>query len=394
MGLSNKLQHRKLRVSRRLRTALSILQYLRGHCSSVRLILRAVLPFIMADSTDNQTREPQIQPYSRSFFDKDLQESRKSLRSLLILPMLYTTLLFWACLSLYWGSTVSSSLNKLSVSVTSLDDGSFGQNLLESIQTNSEQLVNTVNWHLDQNLLSDSGTRERVINEHIWASIQGIPQPQSSPFGSNLLISCAPANPNTSSNLQRAVNSAHPYSYNALSAVTIYFNSARNQITTNSKVVPAILAVLNPSLAELNARFVSSFLAANSYNATNISSALKCPACLSSPFAATQVDLRPFDLPQATGSTMVGMIFVSPRPHLVPPASRLSFSPWSASILLNLNTTSTLVLSNYSPLSSLPSHLLFFKSNAPPPFQHWASNSPFPTPWPFAPSHPYSVTLG
>lgn len=91
----------------------------------------------------------------------------------------------------------------------------------------------------------------------------------------------------------------------------IYFLSARNQITTNSKVAPAILGVVNPLLSKANAIHTASFLSSNIGNETTLRIANRCPQCLASPFAAKQVDLLPFDSPTAMGSTMVGLIFVS-----------------------------------------------------------------------------------
>jgi hypothetical protein len=97
--------------------------------------------------------------------------------------------------------------------------------------------------------------------------------------------------------------------------MTIYTASARNQITTNSKVTPAILGVVNPLLAKLGAESTGTFLSSHAENATAIQAALRCRGCLSSPCAAQQVDLLPFDVPEAMGSTMgstmVGLIFVS-----------------------------------------------------------------------------------
>jgi hypothetical protein len=93
--------------------------------------------------------------------------------------------------------------------------------------------------------------------------------------------------------------------------VTIYIASARNQITANSKVVPAVLATINPLLAQLGSEHTNTYLASIAGNTTALRTALECRGCLSSPFAAEQVDLLPFDVPEAAGSTMVGLIFVS-----------------------------------------------------------------------------------
>jgi hypothetical protein len=114
----------------------------------------------------------------------------------------------------------------------------------------------------------------------------------------------------TSSSLEAALSS-NVSAYNPLQAVTIYIASARNQITTNSKVVPAVLATINPLLAQLGSEHTEGFLASIAGNMTALRTALECRGCLSSPFAAEQVDLLPFDVPEAAGSTMVGLIFVS-----------------------------------------------------------------------------------
>jgi hypothetical protein len=93
--------------------------------------------------------------------------------------------------------------------------------------------------------------------------------------------------------------------------MTVYYASGRNQITVLSKAAPAILAVIDPLLARFGGEFVGSTIGPEAGNATAITAALKCKGCLSSPFAATQIDLVPYDVPEAAGSTMVGLIFVS-----------------------------------------------------------------------------------
>jgi hypothetical protein len=100
-------------------------------------------------------------------------------------------------------------------------------------------------------------------------------------------------------------------SYNPQAAVTIYYASARNQITANSQVLPSILAVINPLLAQAGGQHTGQFLAANAGNAPALRKALGCGSCVSSPYAAKQVDLIPFNVLAAMGSTMVGLIFVS-----------------------------------------------------------------------------------
>ena len=92
--------------------------------------------------------------------------------------------------------------------------------------------------------------------------------------------------------------------------MTLFFASARNQITVNSKVVPAVLAVINPLATQAAIAHTAQFLSLHSGNATALDLAKACPQCLAAPFALAQDDLVPFDSAPATGSTMVGMIFL------------------------------------------------------------------------------------
>jgi Protein of unknown function (DUF3533) len=99
--------------------------------------------------------------------------------------------------------------------------------------------------------------------------------------------------------------------YNPAEAISLYYASARNQITVNSHVVPGILAIVNPTLSEVAVKHTASFLQKNANNTAVLDTAIRCPQCLANPFVIKSVDLVPFDAPVASGSTMVGMIFVS-----------------------------------------------------------------------------------
>ena len=92
-------------------------------------------------------------------------------------------------------------------------------------------------------------------------------------------------NTNTTSNLQLALRTGSA-SYNSPSAMTIYTASARNQIRTNSKVTPAILAVVNSLLAKFGGESTDIFLSSQAGNVTAVERALRCKGCLSSLYAA------------------------------------------------------------------------------------------------------------
>lgn len=101
--------------------------------------------------------------------------------------------------------------------------------------------------------------------------------------------------------------------------MTIYYESARDQITTNSKVIRAVLAVVNPLLGKINTAHTAKLFASHAGNVTAVQAALLCRGCLSSPFEADEVGLHAFDIVAATRLKMVGLIFVSYNYLIVAP---------------------------------------------------------------------------
>jgi hypothetical protein len=99
-------------------------------------------------------------------------------------------------------------------------------------------------------------------------------------------------------------------SYDPTNAVALFYASARNQITVNSHVIPAVLSAVNPILSAVATKNTASFLGKNINNTSAMEAALRCPQCLTVPFVLKTVDLVPFDSATASGSIMVGMIFV------------------------------------------------------------------------------------
>ena len=115
---------------------------------------------------------------------------------------------------------------------------------------------------------------------------------------------------NATSALNDSLANGNP-TYNPTDAISLYYASARNQITVNSHVVPGILAIVNPTLSVVAVKHISSFLQKNVKNERLLDTASRCPQCFANPFVLKSVDLVPFDAAVASGSTMVGMIFVS-----------------------------------------------------------------------------------
>ena len=129
--------------------------------------------YLMASSITKETTETSVQLYNRSLFDKQLRDSWKSLYDILLLPLLYTTLLFWACLCLYWGSTVSNDLSRIPVAVVNLDNGDFGRDLVQSVSSFSGHLNNTLDWNFDHSVSSEEQATELLLREKVWAVVQG-----------------------------------------------------------------------------------------------------------------------------------------------------------------------------------------------------------------------------
>lgn len=115
--------------------------------------------------------------------------------------------------------------------------------------------------------------------------------------------------PNASEVLDTALRTGNS-SYNPQSAVVLFFASARNQITVNSHVVPSVLGTVSPILATAGSNHTAAFMQSLQGNQSLLAPALRCPQCLASPFVLASIDLIPFDSAAATGSTMVGLIFV------------------------------------------------------------------------------------
>ena len=125
-----------------------------------------------SSSPTAQATEPENKLYNRSLWDPELRGSRKLLINTLVLPVVYISLLMWGCLSLYWGSTVDSNLNKLSVYAIDLDGGDFGQQMLQGINASITNPAHSLGWHFDNTVTLDAMSKHLVLNEQAWAVVQ------------------------------------------------------------------------------------------------------------------------------------------------------------------------------------------------------------------------------
>jgi hypothetical protein len=226
-----------------------------------------------------------------------------------LLPLIYTTVLMWICLSLFWGSLFdNNNLRKIGVTAVNLDDGFVGSSLICALKSEIARSGKQLDWNFDNMVTSDFESRQLVIEEKSWAVLQGKERHPRDLLEQTYKYRVVSAN--ASSALTQALSSGIS-SYSPLNAVSLYVAFARSQITTNSHVVPSIEALVSPILNQIAVNSTVKLLQSASSNAAVLDAALRCPQCVASPFVLHSVDLIPFDNAAATGATMTGLIFVS-----------------------------------------------------------------------------------
>jgi hypothetical protein len=91
--------------------------------------------------------------YNHNFWDKEIRVQRGMLAGVLLLPIFYTTLLMWACLSLYWGSLVpNNDVTNISVYFVNLDEGFLGDQVVSGIQASITSNPNHLAWNFDNGI--------------------------------------------------------------------------------------------------------------------------------------------------------------------------------------------------------------------------------------------------
>ncbi|KAK4555587.1 hypothetical protein LTR86_007340 [Recurvomyces mirabilis] len=236
---------------------------------------------------NHEENDSTAQLYTAHFWSRAMAKERRMMIHSLFLPLLYTALLMWACLGLFWGSLITNNhlgrLNALVVNLESDQEG-LGTAVIDAV-TNAQ---NSLDWKIYEKGRPGLA-RHMVLNEDVWAAVE---------------ISA-----NATSALSDALATGNAV-YNPTEAITFFYASARNQITVNSHVAPAVLGLINGKLHAVAVEYTTSFLRNNINNTAALDYAIRCPQCLTAPFVLSSVDLVPFDSPTASGSVMVGMIFL------------------------------------------------------------------------------------
>ena len=258
-------------------------------------------PLEKSPASSEQQHEPTSSNtllYTHTFFSPEAAAARKALIPSYIVPLIYNAILLWACVALFFGSLLKNNdLSRITVTGVNLDDGPFGAGLINGIKGSLSAPGSHLRWDFPSITGDgDASSRDTILQERSWAVLQ---------------ISA-----NASSNLQAALKRGEA-SYDPHSAATLYFASARNQVTTLSVTLPPLMSLVNGIISQLAINSTATFLQAN--QDTSLATALQCPQCLASPFAVKQIDLIPFSSAAAFGTLNTGLIFVRPSPsHLIP----------------------------------------------------------------------------
>jgi hypothetical protein len=110
------------------------------------------------------------QLYSQKFWSPAMTAERRSLLQTLFLPLLYTSLLMWACLSLFWGSlTTNSHLSKLKATIINREgeNGVLGPAIIAAVSNAHDSL----DWQVVSAGQPDLA-KGLILNEDVWATVE------------------------------------------------------------------------------------------------------------------------------------------------------------------------------------------------------------------------------
>lgn len=113
--------------------------------------------------------------YKFSFCDPEFRPQWKTILYILCAPLLFTLVVMWVDVSLFFGSLPASPiLNRLDVYVTDLDHGFLGTQIINGIKASTNAQRNGLRWNFDTEILSSAAAQAVVLDERAWAVVQGI----------------------------------------------------------------------------------------------------------------------------------------------------------------------------------------------------------------------------
>ncbi|WVQ98009.1 hypothetical protein IAU59_005129 [Kwoniella sp. CBS 9459] len=229
-----------------------------------------------------------MEKFKYGFFSPEMKMFRNLAFKILGGTVFITIIVMWLCLPVYWGSLWKANkyTDKLTVRVIDRDGGEIGQTVSQGLlqQTNLRYFATSPSEFPDELAIEKD-----VVNEGVWATVV--------------------INTGASNNLVTARQNGDA-TYDASSAIGVYYAQARLETATNTYLMPYIQAELSAILGQLNAMSVSSYLQDNVNNATALNLLAQAPTTLSQPVWYTIHNLRPYDQPVATAITLVGLIYM------------------------------------------------------------------------------------
>jgi len=249
--------------------------------------------------TKSSRKEPQQAPVG--FWDWSMAGVRLHVLKLWLRTNLILAMAIMAFLCLFWGALLRQTDNISTLSIWVVDfDGQPPYNNSTSPPFVGPFVISAIKQIVEaggapgftfaspQQFDNDPlKVRESVFDFHAWASVV--------------------INPNATALLQAAVLEGNS-SYDPLGACQITYNSARDQTTSSSYIVPSMTVVQKRVVSEFGRAWIAHLLT-TSVPITNEVLA-SAPQALSPGIEFSVYDLRPFGPPVATPAVSIGLIYL------------------------------------------------------------------------------------
>ncbi|KAF9506164.1 hypothetical protein BS47DRAFT_1305609, partial [Hydnum rufescens UP504] len=224
----------------------------------------------------------------------EVAEQRKLYIKAMVGTVVLTLIVLWACIPVYFGSLAHqrSYSDRLPVWFVDLDGGDIGNAMRTAVQANINTKTQAkLGWIIKDasKFGSEADIANDVVEERAWAA---------------LVVS-----PNATSKLITARQNGDAR-YNPSTALVFMYNQARNELATNTYIVPFTQGLISAAAANFSASYAARYLASQSGNATALAALIAAPQTITTPISYTQDNLRPYTAAVASALTLVGSIYI------------------------------------------------------------------------------------
>ncbi|KAF9518190.1 hypothetical protein BS47DRAFT_1371079 [Hydnum rufescens UP504] len=251
----------------------------------------------------------------------------------MVLIFFLTFAFMWICVPVYFGSLAHqrSYTDKLRIWFIDMDGSDIGNALRAAVQANINSPTKAkLGWVIEDpsKFSGVDDVAHQVVEERAWAAVVG-----------------------TRFHFSRVDNL--DIQGGVVVAVTLFVDTARNELATNNYIVPYSAALLSSAIAQFSTVYAAQYFSAQSGNATALRAITAAPQTITVPVAFSLANLRPFSAPVATALTLVGSIYVIIFAFVVTMAGYLLRAPIEPHLTLKqlilLRLTEPILL--YIPLS-------------------------------------------